>query len=59
MTKLAKSSLTVATSALVFTFAIDAHEVRDVTTIDTKTTFLHTFNNENIVLKLQGEILEL
>ena len=45
--------------ALIITAAIDAFENRTVKTIDIVSAFLHATNDETILMKLYGKIVEL
>ena len=57
--KSAGSSSTVTTKGLTLTAAIDAHEEQDVSTVDVDTVYLHADNDEEILMKLCGKIVEL
>ena len=57
--KSARSSPTVTTRGLIITAAIDAYEGRYVATVDIETVFLHAENNEGIIMKLRGKVVEL
>ena len=57
--KSAGSPPTVTTRGLILTSAIDAHEGRDVATVDIEPTFLHADNNKEIIMKLRGKMVEL
>ena len=57
--KSAGSSPEVTTNGLILTAAFDAHEERDVATVDIETAFLHAVNDEEILMKLRGKIVEL
>ena len=57
--KSAGSSPTVTTKGLIMTCAIDAHEERDNAIVDVGHAFLHTKNDENVLMKLCGKIVEL
>ena len=57
--KSAGSSPTVTTRGLILTKAIEAHQGRDVATVDIATAFLLAENYEGIIMKLRGKIVEL
>ena len=57
--KSAGSSPTVNTKGLIMTCAIDAHEEQDNAIVDVGHAFLHADNDENILMKLRGKIVEL
>ena len=57
--KSASSSPTVTTKGLVMTCAINAYEERDNAIVDVGVAFLHANNNEEILMKLRGKIVEL
>ena len=44
---------------LVITCAIDAYERRKIAIVDVGTAFLHADNDEEILMKLRGKIIEL
>ena len=50
--KSAGSSPTVTTRGLILALAIDAHEGRDVATVDIKTAFLHADNDKETIMEL-------
>ena len=47
------------TRGLILTSDIDAHEGWDVATIDIETVFLHAKNDEVVIVKLRGKMVEL
>ena len=49
---------TVHNDSVVITSAIDAHERRDVTTIDCPGAFLRAMTNDPILIKLRGPLVE-
>ena len=57
--KSAGSSPTVTTKGLILSTAIDTHEEQDMAIVDVGTAFLHADNDEEILMKLQGDIVEL
>ena len=57
--KSAGSSPTVTTRDLTLTSVIDAHEGQDMATVDIETTFLHADNNETVIMKLHGKMVDL
>ena len=57
--KSAGISPTVTTKGLIMTCAVDAHEDRDTAMVDVGHAFLHTENDENVLMKLRGKIVEL
>ena len=57
--KSAGSSPTVTTKGLILTTAIDAFEGRELAIVDIGTAFLQADNNEEILMKLRGKIVEL
>ena len=57
--KKAGSSPTVSTDGLIITTAIYAHKGRDVVTLDIPGAFLHTTNDEHIIMLLKGKAVEL
>ena len=44
---------------LIITSTIDAHEERDVATVDVQGVFLWTLNDEKILMLLKGKVVEL
>ena len=57
--KSAGSSHMVTTKGIVLTRAIDAYERRKMAIVDVGTAFLHADNDEEILMKLRGKIVEL
>ena len=57
--KSAGSSLTVTTKELILTAAIDAFEGRKLAIVDIGTAFIHADNDEEVLMKLRGKIVEL
>ena len=57
--KAAWSSPTVLTYGLIITTDVDAHEGRDVARMDIPGAFLHTINDEHIIMLLKGKVVEL
>ena len=57
--KAAGSSPTVSTDELIVTTAIDAHEGRDVATMDIPVAYLHAENDGHIIMLLRGKMVEL
>ena len=57
--KSAGSSPTVTTKRLILTTAIDAHEDRYVVTSDVGVAFLHADNDEDVLMKLRGKLVEM
>ena len=57
--KSAGSSPTVTKKGLILSTAINAHEGRDIVTVDVGTAFLHLDNDKEILMKLRGKIVEL
>jgi hypothetical protein len=57
--KAAGSSPTVSTDGLIVTTAIDAHEGRDVATMDIPVAYLHAENDGHIIMLLRGKMVEL
>ena len=57
--KSAGNSPTVTTKGLVLTCAIDAYERRKMAIVDVGTAFLYADNDEEILMKLRGKIVEL
>ena len=53
------SSPTVSTDGLIVITAIDAHNERDVATIDIPTAFLHAQNDGHVIMLLRGKMVEL
>ena len=53
------TSPTVGTDSVIITAGIDAHERRDVMTIDLPCAYLHTLNDEETVMVLRGKLCEL
>ena len=53
--KKAGNSPTVSTDGLIITSAIDAHEERDVATVDVQGAFLWTLNDEKVLVLLKGK----
>ena len=53
------SSPTVSIDGLIVTTAVDAHEERDVATLDIPSAFLRAVNDEHIIMLLEGKIVEL
>ena len=53
------ASPTVSNEAVMITSAIEAHERRDVATIDVPNAYLHAYTNEDIVMLLKGRVAEL
>ncbi len=53
------ASPTVATDSIMITATIDAHERRDVATINIPGTFLHTYNNKDTFMLLHGCLAKL
>ena len=47
------------TDGLIVTTAIDAHEGRDVATMDIPVAYLHAKNDGHIIMLLQGKMVEL
>ena len=57
--KSAGSSPTVTTKGLILSTAIDAYDGREMAIVDIGTAFLHVDNDEEILMKLRGKIVEL
>ena len=57
--KSAGSSPTVTKKGLILSTAINAHEGRDIATVNVGTAFLHLDNDKEILMKLRGKIVEL
>ena len=57
--KSAGSSPTLTTKGLVLACAVDVFEGRKVVIVDVGTAFLHADNDEEILMKLRGKIVEL
>ena len=57
--KMQPASPTVATDSIMITAAIDAHERRNVTTIDIPGAFLHAYNVKETIMLLRGRLAEL
>ena len=57
--KSAGSSPTVTTKGLILTCGVDAFEGRKMAIVDVGTAFLHADNDEEILMKLRGKIVEL
>ena len=53
------ASPTVHTDAVIITSTLDAHEGRDVATADMPGAYLHTDNNQHMVMLLRGKLAEL
>ena len=53
------SSPTVTTKGLVLTCGVDAFEGRKLAIVDVGTAFLHADNDEEVLMKLRGKIVEL
>ena len=57
--KSADSSPTVTTKGLILSTSIDAYEGQDMAIFNIGTAFLHADNDEEIIMKLRGNIVEL
>ena len=53
------ASPTVATDSVIVTSVIEAHEKQDETTLDLTGAYLHTENDEHIIMLLKGKLAEL
>jgi hypothetical protein len=54
-----RASPTIATNSIMITTAIDAHERRNVATIDIPGAFLHAYNNKETFMLLKGHLAKL
>ena len=57
--KFAGSSPTVTTKGLILSTAINAYKEWEMSIVDTGTAFLHADNDEEVLMKLRGKIVEL